>query len=219
MAREIAHHQQSSEPLSHGDPIDKGNRMIADNLQSSEGTAPKIVSFPKDNPTPGHEPVELRPLLNDLVLKVLPVIRDQKVRFSFDVAGGLPQVRGNSSDLRRAFSDIIRNALDSMPQGGRLSVSVSYYAADGLPERVEVRIENQLPTIPGELKGETLKSPFTAEPPFQDRAKDLAVAQNALARAGGSLALKYASGFGLSCLVTLEVFTERELAPDKPEPR
>lgn len=116
--REIVPRKQSSEPLSLREPMDKENKVITGNLQGSEGTAPKIVSFPKEYLTLGYEPVELRPLLHDIVLKVLPIIRERKVRFSFDVAGGLPQVRGNSSDLRRAFTDIIRNALDSIPPGG-----------------------------------------------------------------------------------------------------
>lgn len=203
MIREIVPRKQSSEPLSLREPMDKENKVITGNLQGSEGTAPKIVSFPKEYLTLGYEPVELRPLLHDIVLKVLPIIRERKVRFSFDVAGGLPQVRGNSSDLRRAFTDIIRNALDSIPPGGQFSISVSYFAADGLPERVEVRVE-----VTGlGIQGENQKKAFESDPSTKLTmiGTGLTEARTAVISSGGSICVETQPGAGSALTVSLLV--------------
>lgn len=149
--------------------------------------------------------VELRPLLDDVVLKVMPDIRDQKVRFNYEISGGLPLVRGSAPDLRLGFTAILRSALGALPGGGFLSVSASYFAADGLPERVEVRVEERASGIPTEAPGEVVKPSFTAEPPSRDKDVDLAVARTALARAGGSIWVESEPGFGAAFIVALPV--------------
>lgn len=189
------------------------------NIKGSEPSAPKPVLASQEEMTANQGAVELRPLLADIILKVLSDIRDRNVRFNHEISGGLPQVRGYASDLRLAFTSILRSAMEVMPGGGFLTISTSYYAADGLPARVEVRIENRASRIPGELIGEAVKPSFMAVTSSRRRDDDLAVARDALARAGGSLALENASGSGLSFLVTLQVYTEKEPVPNKPGPR
>lgn len=156
------------------------------------------------------ESVELRPLLDDVILKVANDIRKQKVRFNYEISGGLPLVRGTAPDLRLAFNAILCSALGDMPDGGFLLVSASYFAADGRPERVEVQVEERASVLSTEAPGEVVKSSFTAESPSRDKRLDLTVARDALARAGGSLALVDASDLGFSFITTLLVYNGKE---------
>jgi signal transduction histidine kinase len=162
--------------------------------------------------------VELRPLLADIILKVLSDNQDRNVRFNHEISGGLPQVRGYAPDLHLAFTRILRSGIGVMPGGGFLTISTSFYAEDGLPARVEVRIENQATGIPGELKGEAVKPSFKAETSSRNRDEDFAVSREALARDGDSFALENATGSGLSFLATFQGYTGREPVPDKPGP-
>jgi hypothetical protein len=114
-------------------------------------------------------------------------------------------VRGKASDLRLGFTAILQTALKAMPSGGFLLISASYFSADGLPERVEVRVEERPSVILAEAPEEAVEPSSPVESTSRDKVVDLADARAALARAGGSLVLEDASEFGLSFLATLQV--------------
>lgn len=77
----------------------------------------------------GPHALDMAPLdLAPLVVGVLRLFAVQaevlKVRLAFQAPSKLPKVRGNGPLLRHAVMNLVKNALEAMPQGGRLNVSI-----------------------------------------------------------------------------------------------
>jgi two-component system sensor histidine kinase HydH len=66
---------------------------------------------------------------NDVVRKTIYLIEKERSSSSIEITmnlhDGLPQVRADAQQLRQVFLNLTINALDAMPQGGRLQVSTS----------------------------------------------------------------------------------------------
>jgi len=80
--------------------------------------------------------------LCDLVDRVLAVIaeqaRERRVEIQFECPPDLPAVRGDPGMLQQAFLNLALNALQAMPDGGRLRVA----AAAASDSRVEIVVED-----------------------------------------------------------------------------
>jgi signal transduction histidine kinase/CheY-like chemotaxis protein/HAMP domain-containing protein len=92
----------------------------------------------------GQEP--LVPLdLNKLVVQVIDMTRPRwrdipqskgiMVQMQNELAGDLPKVLGTASELREALTNLILNAVDAMPEGGKLTVRAYLGGARGHDKR------------------------------------------------------------------------------------
>jgi PAS domain S-box-containing protein len=70
------------------------------------------------------EEVSLAPLLIRIVEVAQPQIDRAKLKVDLRLADGVPPVRGDSELLRQAVLNLVLNAVQAMPDGGRLTVSL-----------------------------------------------------------------------------------------------
>ena len=70
------------------------------------------------------EEVSLAPLLNHIMEVAQPQIDRAKLKVDLRIADDVPPVRGDSELLRQAVLNLVLNAVQAMPEGGRLSVSL-----------------------------------------------------------------------------------------------
>jgi signal transduction histidine kinase len=66
----------------------------------------------------------IEPLVDEVLKSAMPLANQVGVRIVKQVAPDLPQVRLDSSQLAVALANIVENALESMPKGGTLSLTV-----------------------------------------------------------------------------------------------
>src|SRR5262249_6313453 len=92
---------------------------LADNVISSLSNFAKV-------PIPALRPIAIESLLREAI-EINPP--GDQIQVAFECPAGLPQVLGDGDQLRIAFGNLIRNARDAMPQGGRLAITGS--AIDG----------------------------------------------------------------------------------------
>jgi two-component system NtrC family sensor kinase len=105
-----------------------------------------------------RESVCLNQILEDLIkiLEFQPATRS--VRLVHEMDSGLRTINANAGQMRQVFLNIILNASQAMPGGGKLRV-VTRNCTDGLSEGVEVRISDNGVGIPKEL-GKKVFQPF-----------------------------------------------------------
>jgi nitrogen-specific signal transduction histidine kinase len=84
------------------------------------------------------QPVELKPLLEDLMPIVSAEASKSRVDVRIEVPSDLPPVNGDSGLLQQAFLNLAINACQAMPHGGRLRIG----AAGASNRRIEVRVED-----------------------------------------------------------------------------
>jgi two-component system cell cycle sensor histidine kinase/response regulator CckA len=83
----------------------------------------------------GREVVDLNALLGSLLTLNRARCQDQRVEVTWQARDSLPEVRVVADQMRQVFLNMLLNALDAMPEGGRLEVSVQ---ATHEPEGVQV---------------------------------------------------------------------------------
>jgi len=96
---------------------------------------------------PQTEPLDLNELILETLAFVEPVLQQRKIRLEQPEAGDSALLcRGDSSMLRQMFLNLFMNALQAMPESGRLAVRVE----PGDPGTVRVEVEDSGIGIPSE---------------------------------------------------------------------
>jgi signal transduction histidine kinase len=214
-AHDINNYQQAVESglyflerLPPGEEREKVKRMISTNMQDTKAATRKLLRGPEEPPVSCGGPLELRPILERIMLEKKGDFEAQKVRHICEVHGALPQVQGNATDIHQALTNIVNNALEVMPKGGRFSMTAAYCARDGLPERVEVRVEDTGPGIPREHQERIFLREYTTKP--GGHGLGLAVARTRVLSLGGSIWVESEPGFGATFIVALPVAKEKK---------
>jgi PAS domain S-box-containing protein len=76
--------------------------------------------------------VDLAPLLSNVIEVARPEIDRSKVIVEMRLADGVPPLRGDGELLRQAMLNLVLNAVEAMPAGGRLLISLERRADDAV---------------------------------------------------------------------------------------
>ena len=103
--------------------------------------------------------VDLGPSLSNTVTVLNSKAREKSAVVSVDLQGDLPQVRGYAAELNQIWGNLIDNALDAVPSGGRVDVRASRNG-----QGVVVRIVDDGPGIPAQDLARIFDPFFTTKP-------------------------------------------------------
>ena len=162
-----------------------------------------LLSFSR--PAPFHPVSESLPrILDELLPAVATPMREQRVDLEMAVPAGLPSVRVDPVQLEQAILEIVSNALDAMPAGGRLRIGAFVANGDG-PSMVVLEVSDTGGGIPAQVL------PSVCEPFFTTRQEGtglgLAIAKRYIEQNGGLLEIASRPGEGTT--VRLRLPTER----------
>jgi signal transduction histidine kinase len=124
--------------------------------------------------------------------------RWKHVALDVDVPPDLPQVRMVEDHLVLVFLNLMLNAGDAMPEGGRLSVS-----ARAVGREVEIRLRDTGVGMPLDVLRHALKPLFTTKGPAGGTGLGLSVCNDVVRAAGGALSLDSIPGEGTEVTIIL----------------
>ncbi len=107
--------------FSAGDPRAKDARLIEAKIEHLNRIVEQILAFARTT-EPQPVPVNLNELIDELGLLVRHKLANQNVEFVRDLQPDLPRVPGDAPQLEQAFLNLILNAAEAMPDGGRLTI-------------------------------------------------------------------------------------------------
>ena len=104
-----------------GDPRAKDARLIDAKIEHLNKIVEQILAFARTT-EPQLAPVNLNELIDELGLLVRHKLANQNVKLVRDLQPDLPPVPGDAPQLEQAFLNLILNAAEAMPDGGRLTI-------------------------------------------------------------------------------------------------
>ena len=133
--------------------------------------------------------------------------REQKVKIEKRLAGSLPAVSADASQIQQVFMNVIKNALDAMPTGGRLNINSTCQAGEEERSGRSVNIEFA-DTGPGIKKKEIARifEPFfTRKDVGKGVGLGLWVSYGIIQRHGGMISAHSKEGEGTTISIRLPV--------------
>ncbi len=124
--------------------------------------------------------------LSDIIERVREIAEPRlslsSIRLHVAVAGGLPPIRADVTQLEMALLNLVTNALDAMPDGGTLSIT-----AAARPEAIRVEVADTGPGIPAEIVEHLFDPWVTTKPTGQGTGLGLAIVRDVVRAHGGSV--------------------------------
>jgi PAS domain S-box-containing protein len=146
--------------------------------------------------------------LNLVVSEVSDFLRRvvrENIRFVVELAPGSLPVFGDRARLEQSLINLVANASDAMPGGGRLTIATG---RDGDEAWLEVRDSG--PGMPAEVRERAFEPFFTTRQGAQHAGLGLTVVQGIVEEHGGRIAIGDSPGGGCTIRITLPVTTVAE---------
>jgi GAF domain-containing protein/ActR/RegA family two-component response regulator len=200
-----------------GEPgLVRGLEAIGKAATDGAQTVRRIQEFTRTRRTRPFGRVDLLEVLRGVVELTRPRWKDEAqsrgIAYEVEVKGGsVPPVAGIAEELREVFTNLLTNALEAMPGGGRYVFRVS---AEG--EQVVVRAEDTGCGMSEETRRRVFEPFFTTKGP-RGTGLGLAVAWGIVTRHGGSMEVESTLGMGSTFIVRLPI-SQEVLPEDKAEP-
>ena len=162
-------------------------RALASEIQEAAtriaGLVTAIKGFTHMDQASVAEPVDLASSLANTVAVLTAKARAKSVAVPVSVDPALPRVRGFVGELNQIWSNLIDNALDAVPDSGRVEVSATTYD----PQHVVVRIVDNGPGIPAENRDRIFDPFFTTKPVGKGTGLGLWIAREIITEHGGTV--------------------------------
>ncbi len=143
-------------------------------------------------------------ILDDAAEITNPLFKKRGIKLELKVDEDL-YVLADSNLLGLVFVDIMMNALDAMPEGGKLSVIASLRKPEGL---IEIRISDTGSGIPRDVLPFVFEPFFTTKPAGKGTGLGLSVAKRIIHDHGGEISIDSTEGKGTSVIIKLPAQAE-----------
>ena len=141
------------------------------------------------------------------------LLRQHRVEPTLSFAAALPEVRVDPMRLEQALTEIFSNALNAMPDGGRLAIQAQPESVESGAAGVALEITDSGRGIPAEILANVCEPFFTTRP--EGTGLGLATAKRYVEEAGGRLEITSVVGRGTTVRLWLPV-PSGDAAPPAP---
>ncbi|MFH1501904.1 MAG: ATP-binding protein [Candidatus Eisenbacteria bacterium] len=143
-------------------------------------------------------PVDINQILRDVRKLLSHGILSSQIRLIGNLAEGLPGTMGDANQLKQAFLNIISNGIQSMPDGGTITVTSGQSGAS-----IVVSVEDTGPGIPGDVMSKLFVPFFTTRK--TGSGLGLAVTKRIIDNHGGDIEVMSEMGVGTRFDVSLPI--------------
>ena len=103
------------------DPRSTDARIISEKIDHLNRIVEQVLALSR-NAEPQFAPVDLNQVVQELNLLLRHKLKNQAVEFHREMQTDLPLVAGDGTQLEQVFLNLCLNAVEAMPQGGRLTI-------------------------------------------------------------------------------------------------
>jgi signal transduction histidine kinase len=156
-------------------------------------------------------PLDLNALLRRIFDAAAPTLEASGVTLEADLAADLPPVEGDADRLQQVFINLVNNALDAMPAGGKLRVATRFEPAEGEASAanaegaggVAVEFEDTGVGMTEDVRAHIFEPLYTTKARGRGTGLGLVVVRQVLAEHGGHIEVESEPGRGARFRLTL----------------
>lgn len=137
----------------------------------------------------GPEAVDVEPGLRDTLTVLAAKAKSMGAGMTLEIAPDLPRVRASGGELNQIWMNLIDNALDAIPESGRIEISVRREL-----DRVVVRVVDDGPGIPADVLPRIFDPFFTTKPPGEGTGLGLEITRQLVRRNRGDITVQSQPG-------------------------
>ncbi len=191
---------------------DDPNRQYLDIAREELDRVARIVGRMVDFYRPASEgriPTDVNALLESVVALISKQLQQGNIEVNLKLASNLPRIVATGDHLKQVFLNMIINALEAMPQGGRLEMATRYIAGhNGSPPSpdggfVEIEFTDTGVGIPEEHLHNIFDPFYTTK--SKGMGLGLSVSYSIVERHGGRIHVQSKVGEGTTFIVRLPV--------------
>jgi signal transduction histidine kinase len=185
------------------DDTNRENLKIVDQeINRIAGIVRRLLKFAK----PGTEDIQ-SVQINQVLEELLALLRGQlfrrKIEISFELGDNLPDVSVSTDQMRQVFLNLIKNAEDAMPDGGKLTIRTRYRKG-----RVEIEIADTGCGIPPE-DVKNIFEPFFTTKGVKGTGLGLSVSYGIVKNYSGEISVESEAGHGTTFTIQLPVVSDK----------
>jgi len=177
-------------------------KIIDQEINRIAGIVRRLLKFAK----PGAEdiqPVQINQVLEELLALLRGQLFRKKIEVSAELAENLPEVNVSTDQMRQVFLNLIKNAEDAMPDGGKLTIRTRYRKG-----RVEIDIADSGAGIaPENIKN--IFEPFYTTKGVKGTGLGLSVSYGIIKNYNGEISVDSEPDKGATFTIQLPVVSER----------
>ncbi|MBU4580936.1 MAG: HAMP domain-containing protein [Proteobacteria bacterium] len=156
-------------------------------------------------PEAHFEAVTIRELLNETLSLVEPLMRKAGIELQMDFNKTLPGINADRYRVQTALFNLIQNAIEAMPSGGRITVSAAAELDRG---GVSISVADNGKGIPPELMERICEPFFSTHQEEGMRGLGLAIVQDIVKLHGGRMEIRSAPGEGTTVVLSFPAAAE-----------
>lgn len=149
--------------------------------------------------------VDIRSILEDTLTLVRGQAKLGSVEIVTDYGAGLPQISVDPDEMRQVFLNLMNNAFNAMPTGGKLSIACSLQKDDRDQETIAVELADTGSGISEQQLDKIFDPFFTTRPDGEWSGLGLSISYMIVQNHGGKIDVESAMGSGTTFRVILPV--------------
>ena len=192
-----------SELLTEDPEIRRNLEIIEKAAHDGANTVRRLQDFARKGEDRPTETVRLNDIVSDVIEMTRPRWKDEAellgvpLEVGFDARAEKDPVRGKGSELREVLINLVHNALDAMPDGGRLALATENVEGDVVVSVTDTGIGMSPETL------ERAQEPFFTTKGDRGTGLGLSMVYGIIARHGGQVTIQSAPGTGTTVRLTL----------------
>ena len=156
-------------------------------------------------PEPHFEVLTIQEILSETLPLVESFMQKNRVEMKVNIDNGIKQLYVDRYRIQTALMNIIQNALEAMPQGGKITISAQTISPDGL---VSVTISDTGTGMPPDMIEKACEPFFSTRQNEGLRGLGLAIVRDIIKTHGGKMEIKSSPGQGTSIILYLPIFND-----------
>jgi two-component system NtrC family sensor kinase len=185
-------------------PPDAPQRQFLGIAQTELARIARIITRMRDFYRPARkelEPTNLNELLADTIELVYTHLRHGQVAVASDFEPNLPPLIAHADQLRQVFLNLMLNACDAMPHGGRLTITTTLLNGEQHDPMICIQIIDTGTGIAPEHRPHLFEPFYTTKP--QGTGLGLAISAHIITQHGGTITVDSTVGVGSTFIVTV----------------